>query len=661
LKYPDPYPANGAVFSKYPATTVLLVLVVLAYTGIFSAVSILGFRNFGMSAFDIGIHIQAVWKLSTGRGLFNTVRGLPIWGDHCWFVMLLYAPLYWLIPRVEVLLIMQSFALAAGVIPLAAIILRRGGGRLAALIFSLAWLLSPALQNMNLENFHPEVLAAPFLLWSVERADGGKWRGYWLAIGAALLCKEDVALTTFMIGFWVLFRNRRAGIITMLVSLAWFFLCMKVFLPLFNDQGFFRFQGGYWFSTFWHNKLDPSYYWETFTQARVGAYGLKLGLPLLFLFLLNPLLAAAALPGFVVNVLSGNDYLISIDYHYNFQTLPVLFAASGTVFSRLKNIRAMPAFISLAILAGVLAASVWANHQWSFLPLYKVKERLSKQYSFLKESGAEQRFKKFAALLPGDPDLPITVSHNLLPHLANRNEVYMFPNPFRPQYWGIDGENLPEPDIVEMLLLDTNAIGPDNMGIYRRLVETGEFRLLRQEGSFVLARRVPAAEKIPITDPLALEPPPEKIRLLVYLGDSEVQSLTPLWGKIADIDILTGEMSLPRTAGRLQTVEGNDLGAHDNLRLFFLGGWEAAGRQHVVFRLQADDGCRLFIDGKTVIDYEGVHAFGQQAESEPLLLTPGRHVIALDYFEWGGEAGLQVQWAPAGGEFQVLKSGQQLP
>jgi len=196
-----------SVFSSFKGVMALLIALVLSYIVVFSAVSIFGFRNFGMSAFDIGIHVQAIWKLSTGEGLFNTVRGLPIWGDHCWFVMLLYAPLYWLSPRVETLLILQSVALAFGALPLAAIVKRRGGSGFAILVFAGAWLLSPALQNMNLENFHPEVLAAPFLLWAIERADAGKWRGYWVAITVALLCKEDVALTTFMLGFWVFFQK----------------------------------------------------------------------------------------------------------------------------------------------------------------------------------------------------------------------------------------------------------------------------------------------------------------------------------------------------------------------------------------------------------------------------------------------------------------------
>jgi uncharacterized membrane protein len=643
-----------------------LVLAVLVYAAVFSAVSVLGFRNFGMSAFDIGIHAQAIWKLSTGRGLFNTVRGLPIWGDHCWFVMLLYTPLYWIIPRVEALLVLQSLALAAGALPLAAIILRRGGGGLAAVSFGLAWLLSPALQNMNLENFHPEVLAAPFLLWSVERADAGKWKGYWLAIGVALLCKEDVALTTFMIGCWVFIRNRRAGILTMLISLAWFFLCMKVFLPYFNEHGFFRFEGGYWFSRFWQDKFDPAFYWETITQARVGMYAWKLGLPLLFLFLLNPLLAAAAIPGFMVNVLSGNDYLISIDYHYNFQTLPMLFAASAIGFSMLKHKTEKKGFLSVSlswILAlGILGASLWANNQWSYLPVKKVNERLSGQYSFFRESGTEERFRRFAGLLPDDPDVAIAVSHNLLPHLANRNEVYMFSNPFRPQYWGIEGENLPSPDIIEAMLLDTNAIGEVNNGIFKRLIETGEFLLEKKEGPLVLARRVAGPEKKPLENPMSIEPPSaDHIRLLVFTSDSPVQSLTPLWGLSPDIDINTAEMRVPHTAGRLTTIEGLDLGAHDNLRLLFIGKWQAAGEQEFLFRIRADDGCRLSVDNRVVIDYEGVHPYGQEKESPPVRLSSGMHKISLDYFEWGGEAGVQVEWAPVGGEFQVLQAGQKLP
>ena len=650
---------NGStIFSTRPVF-VLLLLAIAVYVLVFSAFSILSFRNFSMSAYDIGIHAQAIWKLSTGNGLFNTVRGMSIWGDHCWFVMILYAPLYRLFPGVETLLVLQSSALALAALPLAAIILRRGGGGFAALLFCLAWLLSPALQNMNLENYHPEVLAAPFLLWAVERADAGKWKGYLIAIFMSLLCKEDVALTTFVLGFWVFWKNKRAGIITVILSLIWFFLCLKVFLPLFNNEGFFRFQSGYWFSQFWHHKFEPDFYLTTLARPRVGIYAFKLGLPLLFLFLLNPLLAAAALPSFIINVLSGNDYLISIEYHYNNQTLPILFAAAAMGYTWLRQKTGN--VLTVLIAAGIFAVSLWANVQWSLLPPHKVYPRIQGLYSFYETSGTRERFMKFVELLPDDPDVPISVSHNILPNLANRNEIYMFPNPYRAQYWGIDGENLPSPAGIEMIFLDTSAIGKDNYGLFKRLVENGDFFISKQEGSLVLAKKADGVIKKPFADPFKLDPPQHDIRLLAYLSDEEALSLTPLWGRVPDIDIKTEQLSIPLTAGRLISAEGLDLGSHDNLRLFFLGSWEAAGKQEVVFSIQADDGCRLYVDSKLIIDYEGVHAYGQKISSAPFRLTPGRHTIALDYFEWGGEAGLLVEWAAKNDAFKVLQSGQTLP
>jgi hypothetical protein len=212
-----------------------------------------------------------------------------------------------------------------------------------------------------------------------------------------------------------------------------------------------------------------------------------------------------------------------------------------------------------------------------------------------------------------------------------------------------------------MLFLDTSAIGQTNNAIFKRLVETGDFFITKQEGSLVLAQKAEKTINNPVTDPLTIDPPHEDIRLLVYLFKSEVLSLVPLWGKKPEFDIKTKEMRIPLTTGRLSSAEGLDLGNHDNLRLFFLGSWRATGKEQIFFRLQADDGCRLYIDGNLVLDYEGVHAFGQKISSSPLLLDPGKHTIALDYFEWGGEAGLQVEWAKADGTFQVLQTNQILP
>lgn len=642
----------------------ILALLVMAYIALFSTTSILGFRNFGMSAYDIGIHDQAVWKLATGRGVFNTIRGLNIWGDHCWFIMIFLAPFYWIAPRLETILVLQSVAMGLAAAPLAVLAHRRSNSYILALLLALAWLLSPTMQNMNLENFHPEILAAPFLLWAVERADVKKWRLYGVAVAFALLCKEDVALTTFALGFWVFLRRSwRAGLITMIVSLIWFGLCMKVFLPYYNDHGFFRFEGGYWFSTFWTHKWEPAFYAETFTTPKVGDYGWKLMFPLLFAPALSPVLILAAAPEFAVNVLSRNDYLISIVYHYNFKTLPMLFAATALGLAWLMRCGRWGQFAAWPWAAGIVACSVWANVQWSYLPLHKSLERVRSQYRQLTTTTYDARFKRMAAFLPKDPDVPICASHNFVPHLCHRNEIYMFPNPYQVMYWGIKGENLPKPDRIRALFIDRSTLSPEIAPVAKRLLASGEFKIVAEEGSLFVATWQPPPERRPIADP-ATEPAPEKgVRVLVYIGSTEVTALTSLVEKTPDLDLNAEVVGIPPIYDRnIATGDGIDLGAAKNLRVVFIGQWQARGQSDTIFRIRVDDGCRLYVDEKLVLDRGGVNSLSYPKESEPVRLTPGPHKIRLDYFQWGGEAGLVVEYRSApDGAYKPLRTNVVLP
>ena len=387
----------------------------------------------------------------------------------------------------------------------------------------------------------------------------------------------------------------------------------------------------------------------------------RLGLPLMFIFLLNPLLFLAAGPGFIVNVLSRNDYLISIDYHYNYHTLPMLFAAAalGLAWMRERRFGRLAVWV---LASGIVCASVVGNGLWSHLPAVKSLARIRWQLSFLRTSGVEERFERLARHLPKDPDVPISVSHNLVPRLAHRNEIYMFPNPYTPQYWGIAGENLPGHDRIEGFLIDRNALGPESGPIIERLLATGEFEIRAQEQNLFTALRRRAPGRAAMTDPLKAEPPERGARILVFLSEEEdVTWLSPLEGEAPDIDVPTERISIPTTTGRLQTAEGLDLGARDNLRLVLVGRWEAQGKEPVVFRLRADDGCKLYVDGRVAIDYHGVHSMAQLTQSKPIQLNPGEHRILVDYFEWGGEAGLNLEWAGPDGRFKVLHAGDVLP
>ena len=88
---------------------------------------------------------------------------------------------------------------------------------------------------------------------------------------------------------------------------------------------------------------------------------------------------------------------------------------------------------------------------------------------------------------------------------------------------------------------------------------------------------------------------------------------------------------------------------------------KALGQSQLRFRVHADDGCRLYLDGRLTLDHGGIHSVRQGVQAGPFLLSPGPHRIVLDYFEWGGEAGVLVEFAAGKGQFQPLVAGQQLP
>jgi cytochrome c len=93
----------------------------------------------------------------------------------------------------------------------------------------------------------------------------------------------------------------------------------------------------------------------------------------------------------------------------------------------------------------------------------------------------------------------------------------------------------------------------------------------------------------------------------------------------------------------------------DNFGLVAEGYLNIPKDNNYVFRLISDDGSRLYIDGKLVIDHDGLH--GDEARDGEVALKAGYHPFKLEYFEAGGGNILSFQWMgfdDAGGGFQIV-------
>jgi hypothetical protein len=77
---------------------------------------------------------------------------------------------------------------------------------------------------------------------------------------------------------------------------------------------------------------------------------------------------------------------------------------------------------------------------------------------------------------------------------------------------------------------------------------------------------------------------------------------------------------------------------------------ETAGKY--TFYTESDDGSRLSIDGKVVVDNGGVHA--EEEKNGSIELTAGDHAIKIEYFEAGGGAGCTVSWLPPKGKQEAI-------
>jgi len=103
-------------------------------------------------------------------------------------------------------------------------------------------------------------------------------------------------------------------------------------------------------------------------------------------------------------------------------------------------------------------------------------------------------------------------------------------------------------------------------------------------------------------------------------------------------------------------AEGDDFGPlKDHFAISAEGYLNIPSGANFVFRLLSDDGSRLIIDGKEVINHDGLH--GADAKDGEVALAEGYHPFRLEYFENGGGQAIILKWRSfSDGEFVTIPS-----
>jgi uncharacterized membrane protein len=470
------------------APGVAVAALIAVYVGTFGTLTLAQQANFGTFGYDMGLYDQGIWLLSRFKDPFVTIRGLHYFEHHVNLITVLFVPAYWLGAGPSFLYLVETVWMALGAVPLFLLARDRLRSGWLAVAVAGCFLLYPSLEWINWWHFHPDALIITPLLFAWWLATRGRWGWYAVAVGVALACKEDAALAVLMLGLVLaVLGERRTGLLTAAAGAGWFLLATKVVIPAAGGgdgpfyQELFPGFGDSLGEIVWTMVVHPSRLLSLATQHDRLTYYWKVLAPVAFFPLAAPLVLLISLPQAVINVTSGHALTHDFHYHYTSVVLAGVFLA--TVEGMAWAARSQTARrVAVAVL---VATSVVTNVAWSPSPI-------GRDYNNGIWARAEPRHATArAALRLVPPDAGVSASYNLIPHLTHRVYAYEFPNPWRVTNWGAHGENPPDPDTVDYLVIDERLLG-DRQPLYDRLVGPyGPFRKVFNSDGIVVATRRP--------------------------------------------------------------------------------------------------------------------------------------------------------------------------
>jgi uncharacterized membrane protein len=410
----------------------LLWTAIAAYAAAFASLSVLRNRAFQTGRFDLGNMVQAVWSTAHGRPLRITdLKGDQIsrLAAHVDPILAVFAPLWWLWPSEDMLLVAQAIAVALGALPVYWLAREHLDSERAGLGFALAYLLLPAVQWLTLNEFHPVALATPLLLFAFWYLDEDRLAAFAVCAVLAAACKEEIPLVLAGFGIWYALARRRpvAGGAIAAVSLAWAALAIGFVIPHFNSGASSSFYSRYsevGGSPRGVLRTAVTHPWRLVSTAfghRSVHYLIQLGFPLAVLWALAPLVLVAALPDLTINLLSATPTQTSIHFHYTAGIIPPLMIASVLGAARLRE-RVRPATIA----AVAVAVALVGNYRLGAIPLWReLPGGQSYQATASRISSHDRAALRAVRLVPAGA--VVSVSNSLGAHLSARRRVLSFP------------------------------------------------------------------------------------------------------------------------------------------------------------------------------------------------------------------------------------------
>ena len=431
---------------------------------------------FQSNAFDLGLFDQAVYLISQGQPPIVAMAGFHFLGDHAAWVLYPLALLYKIYPDVHWLFAVQAIALPLGALPTFHLARQAGLKDSQAIAMAVVYLLYPLVFNLNLFDFHPEVMALPALLGAILAAKLGRVGVFCLAIGFILGCKAVLSLTVAAMGFWLLvFEKRRlCGGIALVAGVAWFAIATQWIIPVFSGHeaaavGRYAYLGKSVLEIAQNLLLKPGLVLGRVFSLDTLEYLALLLFPVIWGLSprhLTPLIAA--IPTLVLNILSDSPAQRDLVHQYSLPILP---------------------FLLLVVITSLAAKRSWLQTKqaiilWSSVAFFALTKYGYFGSIYLNSLDTWQATRE--ALTQIQTKDSVLAPSQVAPHLTHRPLVKL-PNT------GSESADLGE---FEYVLLNRRHPGFGStlqvaIGLFERLKKMPEFQLTYQRDDVFLFRKKP--------------------------------------------------------------------------------------------------------------------------------------------------------------------------
>lgn len=287
---------------------------------------------FQSTAYDLGIYDQIIYLISIGSQPLSSFLGFHFLGDHGAIAIYPLALLYKIYPSVYWLFLVQAICLGSATGLTWKLAQLAGLNQRLSLAVAIAYLLYPEIFNINLFDFHPDVLAVPAIFGAILAAKQKKILWFILAVIWILACKAVFALTVIAIGFWLIFFEQRRfyGMIAMALGIAWFLIVTQIMIPFYSGQeaagvSRYAYLGSSVLEVIFNTFTKPQLILGRLFSLDTFIYLLEFSVAVIWW--LNPkkfLLLVPAIPTLLLNILSVDSMQRSLIYQYSLPAIPFL-------------------------------------------------------------------------------------------------------------------------------------------------------------------------------------------------------------------------------------------------------------------------------------------------------------------------------------------------